>query len=371
MGFDKSVTLVRFRMREKLPKDMDILEKLKQFCFRSIDDNPAESQSVGWVAREDMLDSDWRSGSPSYGEYMMFNLRVDTRKIPSVVVKKQLAEMIALEKKKTGKDFVPRERKKEFQEQIQLKLRSKIPPTPAVFEVVVKERENEVWFSSASSKIVDLFIEYFELSFGVQLDQLLPYDIALELFSDKQRAIDTLEVTSFASDGESALGIDMNFLLGRDFLTWLWYVSGSEFQVDGETCTVWEEKKLVLTSFSGETIAMSAGKNEAGNFGEIRSSISNTGKTATGMCLRMNMGEMSWSMNLKAETLIPNGFKIPKVDSKDNEDDPTAVMLDKMYFFEKGLKAYMEIFRTFLELRLNEREWEATVTKIVKWSMDK
>ena len=83
MGFcNASCSFTRFRIIDPIPSDlwMQIPDKLRQFAFRDIDDLP-EMQAYGWVCFEDMLDSEWRTAPPHKGAYLLFSLRLDTRRI--------------------------------------------------------------------------------------------------------------------------------------------------------------------------------------------------------------------------------------------------------------------------------------------------
>ena len=370
MGFGKSINLARFRMREDIPASVDILSKLRQFCFQSIDDMPTEMSSIGWTNYEDMLDTNFVTSSPEYGAYHMFSLRIDTRKIPSPILKKRLAEAISEEKKK-GAKFIARERKKEIKELVILKLASKIPPTPAVYDVLVSLPAKEIWLACSSNKIVDVFLEQFEKTFGMQLDRLTPCSIAEELFPSVEKGLANLEVTRYGASSytEPFLGLSTDVILGQDFLTWLWYMaeSGATFTSDAnELFSVSESRKLTLTT-NDETITMSA-KVGDGNFEEIRGSVTNTGKVVTGMGLTLYSNEASWSMNLTADSLCPSSFKTPKIDKDKEDDDPTGMILEQIYLYEQGLRGFLAMYKAFLAVRLDAAAWRKAVEKIQEWA---
>ena len=89
MGFcNASCSFTRFRIIDPIPSELwtQIPDKLRQFAFRDIDDLP-EMQAYGWVCFEDMLDSEWRTAPPHKGAYLLFSLRLDTRRIPAAVIK--------------------------------------------------------------------------------------------------------------------------------------------------------------------------------------------------------------------------------------------------------------------------------------------
>ena len=197
MGFcNASCSFTRFRIIDPISSELwtQIPDKLRQFSFRDIDDLP-EMQAHGWVCFEDMLDSEWRTAPPHKGAYLLFSLRLDTRRIPAAVIKKHLTLALKAEKEKMqeqGKKFISRERKKELKEQVLL--------IPAEFNVIWATDRNEVWFASTQGKMIDLFMEAFLNSFELHLEQLTPYSLAETMLDEAAMSrLDRIEATQFAA----------------------------------------------------------------------------------------------------------------------------------------------------------------------------
>ena len=199
-----SISFTRFRIIDPIPSELltQIPDKLRQFAFRDIDDLP-EMQAYGWVCFEDMLDREWRTAPPQKGNYVTFSLRLDTRRIPPAIIKKQLSLALKAEKEKMqaqGKKFISRERKKELKEQVLLRLRQRFLPTPAEFNVVWEPDRNEVWFASTQGKMIDLFMEAFLNSFELHLEQITPYSLAETMLDEAAMSwLDRIEATQFAA----------------------------------------------------------------------------------------------------------------------------------------------------------------------------
>ena len=69
MGFlNSACSFTRFRIVDEISKDFwtSIPDRLKKFSFHDIDKVP-ELRSFGWVAFDDMYDSEWVSASPYKG----------------------------------------------------------------------------------------------------------------------------------------------------------------------------------------------------------------------------------------------------------------------------------------------------------------
>jgi len=204
MGFlNASSSFTRFRITDDIPKELwgQIPEKLKQFGFKEIEDT-ADERGWGWVCFDDMLDPWWRAAPPEKGSYITFSLRLDTRRLSAAVIKKHLALALRDEEarnKDQGKKFISRARKTELKAQVKLKLMARTLPVPAEFNVVWNMQTNDVYFASTQSKVVDLFTDYFTLTFDLHLEELTPYSLALRLLGEEiQPRLDAVEPTSFA-----------------------------------------------------------------------------------------------------------------------------------------------------------------------------
>ncbi len=203
MGFlSASCTFTRFRIADVVPSDlwMQIPDKLKQFAFHDIDTVP-EERAWGWVNFDDMLDTAWKTSPPEKGDYLAFGFRLDTRRIPPAVLKKHLLAAIREEEariREQGKKFISRERRNELRDQVRFRLMERFLPIPAVFDVLWSLRDNTVKLASAQSKLIDLFMNHFTLSFDLHLEPLTPYALASALLDERaQSGLDDLEPTRF------------------------------------------------------------------------------------------------------------------------------------------------------------------------------
>ncbi len=206
MGLNSaSVSFTRFRIMDEIPKELwtNITEKLQLNAFQDID-NVLEESSHGWACYDDFLDTEWRTAPPQKGEYIVFSLRIDTRRVPPAVIKKHLALALIDEKQKMAeqnKNFISRERKKEIKEQVMMRLRQRFLPIPAEFNVVWSTTQNTVWFASTQNKMIELFTELFAKTFDLHLDQMTPYGLASTFLNENQlMQLDTLEPTHFAAE---------------------------------------------------------------------------------------------------------------------------------------------------------------------------
>ena len=203
MGFfSSSCSLYRFTLLDEVPQAVwsNLPELLQEHRFQEIEDT-AKERGFGWVKFGDMLDTDFTTGSPFKGDYVAFALRLDTRRIPPAVFKKHyrvaLQQLEEQTKQNSGK-FVSREQKKELREQVRLRLLSRMLPVPAVFDVAWNVQNGRVYLAAGQSKVRELFTELFRQSFGLRLETLSPYRLALEgLPREQHPGLETYEPALF------------------------------------------------------------------------------------------------------------------------------------------------------------------------------
>ena len=203
MSFQKaSTSFTRFRIIDDIPADLwaSVPEKLRQYAFIDIDDI-AEERASGWTNFDDMLDTEWRQSPPEKGDFLTFSLRLDTRRIPPAVLRKHVRLALRDEEeriKELGKKFIGRERKKEIQEQVKLRLMGRFLPIPAEFQVVWNTQTGRVYFASTQTKMIEMFLDLFTRTFELRLEQLLPYSLALSMFGEGISAkLDDVQSTKF------------------------------------------------------------------------------------------------------------------------------------------------------------------------------
>ena len=368
-----SISMTRFRVIDPITHDLwtQIPDRLRQFAFQEIDDLP-ELQAYGWTCLEDMLDTEWRTAPPQKGNYFTFSLRLDTRRIPPAIIKKQLSLAMKAEKEKLeaqGKKFISRERKKEHKEQVLLRLRQRFLPTPAEFNVVWEPDRNEVWFASTQGKMIDLFMEAFLNSFALHLEQIKPYSLAEGLLDDVEMGkLDSSESTRFTGEPGSD-GLMLGNVLGEEFLTWLWFQSdvapGAFVDKDGQPFSVSMEQRIVVQGGEGDARETASVAGTLSPLTEARFGLGK-GKKVTRATIRLEKDELAFQLTLSADDFTLGSMKLPKVEKPAEDEDPDAMLLERFYMMEVCLGLLESLYATFLRLRLSAA-WGETVQEITTW----
>lgn len=197
-----SVALTRYRIVEDVPSTLyqAVPTRLKEWAFRDIDATTDE-RSFGWTNIDDMLDVAFASSPPEKAHYLAFSLRLETRRVQPAVFKKHYQIALKAETakaKEQGKNFLSRDRKRELKEQVELKLRARSLPVPAIFSALWNTQDNQVWLDTTNAKARALFEDLFAMTFELHLEPLSPFFLALEMLGeDAAASLENLEPTLF------------------------------------------------------------------------------------------------------------------------------------------------------------------------------
>jgi len=177
MGFIKgTASYVRFGVEGDLPENIwdFIADRVAAFSFRDIDET-YEEDSLGWVSVTNMFDTEFEYASYAAGNYVTLAMRLDERKVSSVIVKKYVQKEEERIKKEKQIPKISRSMRVEIKERIQNELMRKALPVPAVFDLCWNLEDSTLIFFSTNKKAQALLEDLFKESFGLNLMQQIPY----------------------------------------------------------------------------------------------------------------------------------------------------------------------------------------------------
>lgn len=302
---------------------MEAHRLLKAHPFLPIDDTP-EERSFGWCAWNDLTDTEWKETPPEIGgTYLAFALRIDLRKIAPALLKKEMAVALKEEEARnleSGKKFITRERKAEIKDQVKLRLMARALPTPKSIGVVWDTVNDTVYFLSTNDKEVELFIELFNRTFGLALEEA---------------------------------EIDHERTAPSEFLAWLWFNAELTQGNIGGGLYIWDTAKITL---SGTTASVST----VDSAEEAKLALK-LGKTISSMSIHMR----NEAENIDCDCILAghisrlNGVK--GVSPGADAEDADAAFLEQVYVLEKLFsyvdRAYNEHLATLQDCALPLLRW--------------
>ncbi len=159
-------------------------------------------------------------------------------------------------------------------------------------------------------------------------------------------------------------------VLGRDFLTWLWYKSeqnnGIFKTVSGEDFALYIEQKVVVEGGEGESREKAVCTGLMSELREAKLGL-RTGKKVVKAKIKVEQDSNEWIMEVDAADFTFSGLKTPKVDTKLEEgDDPDSIFLEKIFLVEKGVGFLDDVFHSFVEKRFSI-DWQGEVDAFRHW----
>jgi hypothetical protein len=187
MSFLKgTASFVRFSVAGKLPENsLDFIAKrVHAYSFKDIDETYDE-YSIGWVSVLNMFDTNFSYASYVVGDYITLTLRIDERKISPAILKKFLQkeeEKVRLERQVPK---LSRFLRVQIKERIRTELIRKAIPIPATFDLCWNLSNSTLLFFSTNHKIHSLLEDFFKESFGLIIQQQIPYVTAEHLVGEE------------------------------------------------------------------------------------------------------------------------------------------------------------------------------------------
>ena len=167
---------------------------------------------------------------------------------------------------------------------------------------------------------------------------------------------------------DASFGQTTDAVLGQEYLTWLWYRSES-FPLgfkdkEGQPFTVAMEQRIVVQGGEGESLETASVSGSLSQLREARLGLC-TGKKVSRALVRFERDGLEWQTTLKAEDFAFGSLRTPKVE-REEDDDPDATFLEKMYLMELCLALFDAAYQTFLQVRLGNG-WAQEAEEIGAW----
>jgi hypothetical protein len=165
-------------------------------------------------------------------------------------------------------------------------------------------------------------------------------------------------------------GQTIDLILGRDFLTWLWFKSetgkGDFTTADGVPFSLFVEQRITVTGGEGDAKESITVTGLLSELREAKLGLS-MGKKVSRAMVRIGNEPDAWQTVIKAEDFSFSGFKTPKVErERDEDEDPDAAFLEKMYLMERCLGFIDEAFGQFLAVRFSAG-WREECGRVRAW----
>ena len=356
MGLLKgNFSFARFHVEDQLPKEFFnfVNNRIKTNSFRETAKS-TEEKRLGWVSITDILDADFESANYVLGDYLIFSLRIDRKIIPPKLMKIKIMEEERQFLAESGKNRINKQIAGGIKDKVKSELLAKLDPVPSFYDVCWAMGQNTVYFSSLSDKVADDFVDLFKKTFSLSLTRLLPQN-------NQQIGEKT---------AEAAVKQENASLIGREFMTWLWFKSeernGRISLSKGDEVELNFLKRIVLEAGEGEYSQQVVCHGIHAELKEGKEAI-RQGKKVKEAGIKLIYNQNEWEFILKADNFHFQSLKLPVAEWQETEEDPSGKMLERIYLIENAAKTIDTLYNHFLDVRYSPDWNEKEVKLLAKW----
>jgi hypothetical protein len=158
--------------------------------------------------------------------------------------------------------------------------------------------------------------------------------------------------------------------LGNEFLTWVWFLIENDpdhlQQCDSDLIPLLVGNRMVLENRTVNGLETITIKGDAAGLEEALLAL-NKGAQVAEINLIYKTNVLEWQFSLKGENLSFTSLKLPETAAAETGDDMEAIVLEKLYLYEKPFQLVDVLYRHFIKMRLSPQWPRETISRIRKW----
>jgi hypothetical protein len=373
------VTALRFKVNGKAPRlfDEEHLDRLKDRAAGRQRIASADGIETGWTAGDHILDTDFNLEKNIINDALHFELRVDSDKLPSDLLRAYYAIELKALSRKNPSGFASARQKREAKESARERLEEegkdgrfrKRKCTPVLWDRLT----NEVLFGATSITNVDRLCSLFEQTFQQELECVTagPRAFHLAEILGRTRQVDDSAPSAFLPDTPKDVAWiadeSSRDFLGNEFLLWLWYFTDVESDTlklaDDSEVTVMLARSLTLECPRGQTGHETISHEGPTRLPEARRAIQ-SGKLPRKVGLTMVRHDQQYELAIHAETLAIASAKMPAL--PEDVTEARAKLEERATQIRSLLETLDLLYDAFGKKRFG-KEWESELTAMQKW----
>jgi DNA recombination-dependent growth factor C len=134
-----------------------------------------------------ILDQEFPGEEFFIGEFIALSLRIDTRRVPSHVLRHYCLKAEQERKAALGKDFLSKADRQDIRDMVTSQLLKRAIPNSRTFDMIWNTKTRQILFSSTNGSICLEFQELFKKTFDQNMVQLFPYILAQSMLTDDEK----------------------------------------------------------------------------------------------------------------------------------------------------------------------------------------
>ena len=158
--------------------------------------------------------------------------------------------------------------------------------------------------------------------------------------------------------------------LGDEFLTWLWFVIEQDRslleKLDPELTSFEIGNRIVHKKRRKKAVERITIKGEDADLDEAKLALKK-GALVAEFNLIYRSAQQKWQFTLKGESLNLSSLKTPQTAPPEGPDDLEAMVLEKIFLYDKILQFLEKSYKHFIKLRISNN-WQGRETALIrKW----
>ncbi len=357
MPFERgSFTVAVFKLNGPWPEDA--LERFAAHRAGTLDSVKDDVQ-IGWTTGHCLLDTNIEEQNVIAGSCWYLNLRRAERKIPSALLNAIIRREEIVHMRANNLDFVPSKVRREIKAQAVEQYLMKMPPAIGGIPMVYDPAARLLYVGTGSPKQIEEFIGFFFQTMELEPLQVTPGMMLNTEFGKLETDLPVLPVNADECD---------EMTMGRDFLTYLWYLS--ETGAAKIAHPQYGEFELLIEgplAFAAGAEARGAGEtvvkkgDHPQQSAEVKAALG-VGKKLKKAKVTLTRGDDIWSGTFDADKFVFGSLNLPEGEELEPDSRFGERMQNLLVFHE----AWQCCFRIFAEALFHH--YEATSKAVLEWS---
>ena len=361
MPFDRGSFSCRVcHLDRPLPKDA-----LERFAAKAAGglDAVREEPQLGWVSGRHLLETRIDEETAITGGHLHLCLRQAVRKIPPALLRAECRLVELAAQKEAGTSSVNRKERKRIREEVTTRMLPQMPPQLGGTPFVVEAATSRLYLGATSDRQLDAFLGLFSDTLGFDPVPLTAEIAARDLF---QVDPDSLPRLLFAPDRPQNAGAEQS-PLGRDFLTWLWFLreeTGGNLPKSAHGEFAFElDGPLVFAGDGPDAQELVIRKGAPTSSAEAQAALLAGKKLKRAKLTIARARTEVWSVTVDADKFIFRGLRLPDGEALE-EHAAFAERIISLHLFQA---LFYALFERYLGEVRERRKAEALEHKLQDW----
>ncbi|SFM41004.1 recombination-associated protein RdgC [Thermodesulforhabdus norvegica] len=362
-----AATITFFHVPDPITEDFwnYIDENLKAGIFSPCGEE--DVRTSGFVSWSDLFSIDLDHGGYRKGEYIVFQFRIDEKKIPSMLLKQHLKEEKLRFTKERGRPPT-RSEQKILKEAVEKKLIKLTFPIPRGCEVVWNPLSRELMLGTASSGVIEAFLAHFERY--LKLFPVPQYHLKWALTMDDVPAQVKDSITKLVNPS-SPTALKEGMFLGYEFLTWLWFRTEAytnDVKVDDSrhgSIYLGDRITLGVPLEGTEKVTCTSKKH---HLDEARVALA-SGKRPAEAQWFMQVADREYTFTLDASLWSIKSLKF-YINTPPEGNDPDGIFFNRIFCIEEVRAFLRKLYGEFLNFRFTSSWQDDVLPELNRWIMN-